>query len=90
MFSKIIIILYLLTEKMFWKLKLTDIVFVLFFGWQLAFQRGPYGAPSRSNGTQGVQMLLVGVHTRISKEPIATCNFPEFGGGVWNPLCPLM
>ena len=31
------------------------------------FHRGPYGTPSRGNWTLGVQLLLEGVHTRISK-----------------------
>ena len=39
------------------------------------FHRGPYGSPSRSDWTRGVQFLLDGVHIRISKKNI-NCDFP--------------
>ena len=34
----------------------------------IVFHRGPNGPPSRSDCTRGVQLLLEGVHTSISKE----------------------
>ena len=52
----------------------------------IVFHRGRYEPPSRSNWTQGVQLLLEGVHTSISKEHLATCDFS--GGWGFRTPCP--
>ena len=58
------------------------------------FFRGPYEPPLRNNGTQGVQLLLEGVRTSISRKTygqIGNCDFPGAGGG-WgsgSPFSPL-
>ena len=57
-----------------------------------SFYKGPYDPPSRSNWTQGVQLLLErGVCTSNFKENYITpCDFPGgWGGGVADPLSPL-
>ena len=52
----------------------------------IAFHKGPYGPPSRSNWTQKVQLLLKGFRTSISKETY--CNLRFLGEGVLTPCTP--
>ena len=49
------------------------------------FHRGTYGSPSGSNRTRGVQLLLDGVHTKVSKEIYSNLCFPKGGP---DPLSP--